>query len=51
MSHSQRVKYDRQKNLIHSAGDVQIYIGGGQPKHSVGEFVDLKMEGEPFVVY
>ncbi|NLI64118.1 MAG: glycosyl hydrolase [Bacteroidales bacterium] len=42
---------DEKGNLIHSAGDVQIYIGGGQPKHSVGEFVDLKMEGEPFVVY
>ncbi|RHU29262.1 glycosyl hydrolase [Parabacteroides sp. TM07-1AC] len=42
---------DDKGNLVQKAGEVELYIGGGQPYKSEGSFGNLKMEGEPYVVY
>ena len=42
---------DDKGNLGQKAGEVELYIGGGQPYKSEGSFGNLKMEGEPYVVY
>lgn len=42
---------DNRGNLVMAPGSLQIYIGGGQPFHSVGNFADLIIKGEPYTVY
>lgn len=42
---------DIQGNLVEQAGEIEVYIGGGQPYRSTGSFGCLKIEGEPYVVY
>ena len=42
---------DDKGNLVQKEGPVELYIGGGQPYKSEGSFGELKIEGEPYVVY
>lgn len=42
---------DNKGNLVQKEGPVELYIGGGQPYKSEGSFGELKIEGEPYVVY
>ncbi len=42
---------DNRGNLVMAPGALQIYIGGGQPFHSAGNFADLIIKGEPYTVY
>lgn len=42
---------DEKGNLVQKEGPVELYIGGGQPYKSEGSFGELKIEGEPYVVY
>ena len=42
---------DEKGNLVQKEGSVELYIGGGQPYKSEGSFGELKIEGEPYVVY
>lgn len=42
---------DEKGNLVQKEGSVELYIGGGQPYKSEGCFGELKIEGEPYVVY
>lgn len=42
---------DMKGNLVQSAGDVQIYIGGGQPDKSAGVSSMLTIEGEPYKLF
>ncbi len=42
---------DNRGNLVMAPGSLQIYIGGGQPFHSAGNFADLIIKGEPYTVY
>lgn len=42
---------DDKGNLVQKEGSVELYIGGGQPYKSEGSFGELKIEGEPYVVY
>lgn len=42
---------DKRGNLVMAPGALQIYIGGGQPFHSAGNFADLIIKGEPYTVY
>lgn len=42
---------DNRGNLVQHEGKVEFYIGGGQPYRSEGCFGELKVEGEPYVVY
>ena len=42
---------DNKGNLVQNAGQVELYIGGGQPYKSEGSFGELKIEGEKYVVY
>lgn len=42
---------DQDGNLVEKAGKVDIYIGGGQPYLSVGEFSAVEIEGDDYTVY
>lgn len=42
---------DNRGNLVMAPSALQIYIGGGQPFHSAGNFADLIIKGEPYTVY
>ncbi len=42
---------DVRGNLVQKAGDVELYVGGGQPYKSEGSFGTLKIEGDAYVVY
>lgn len=42
---------DKRGNLIQSAGVVRIYIGGGQPGHSAGCWLDVSIEGDNYTVH
>lgn len=42
---------DESGNLIEHAGEVKIYIGGGQPGYSEGKSAQLKITGEPYQVF
>ncbi len=41
---------DTEGNAIVSSGDVEIFVGGGQPNHAEGVSAGLKIEGEPFQI-
>ncbi len=42
---------DSRGNLVEQAGEVELYIGGGQPFHSPGSFATLTIAGSPYTVY
>lgn len=42
---------DRRGNLVENPGEVELYIGGGQPFHSAGSFANLTLSGDPYTVY
>lgn len=42
---------DESGNLTECAGEVTIYIGGGQPGYSEGKSISLRIEGEPYQVF
>ena len=42
---------DVRGNLVQKAGNVELYVGGGQPYKSEGSFGTLKIEGDAYVVY
>ena len=42
---------DAKGNLIQHAGEVELFVGGGQPKHTPGSSVQLKVTGEPYQVF
>ncbi|MDE5678418.1 glycoside hydrolase family 3 C-terminal domain-containing protein [Phocaeicola sp.] len=42
---------DVKGNLIENAGEVELFIGGGQPGHTAGETVNLKITGDPYQIY
>lgn len=42
---------DNKGNLVQSAGNVQIYIGGGQPGVSEGKSCNLNVKGDPYMVF
>ncbi len=39
---------DQKGNLIVSAGDIEIHVGGGQPAHAATASVAAKIEGAPY---
>ena len=42
---------DEKGNLVENAGEVELFIGGGQPAYSVGERVKLQITGDSYQVY
>ncbi len=42
---------DSNGNWNETTGNIQIYIGGGQPEMSVGNYVSLKIEGDTYSVF
>ena len=38
-------------NLIEEAGNIEIHIGGGQPRYTDGKFTTLNITGEPYQVF
>lgn len=42
---------DEKGNLIEQAGEITLYIGGGQPNKSTGCSSKLKVEGPPYSIY
>lgn len=42
---------DESGNLIERAGEVKVYVGGGQPGYSEGKSVQLKISGEAYQVF
>ena len=42
---------DARGNLTEAAGNVELFIGGGQPGYAVGSTAKLTITGEPYQVY
>lgn len=42
---------EKQGNLVEKVGEVELFIGGGQPKYATGSSVKLNITGEPYQVY
>lgn len=42
---------DDEGNLVEQAGDLQLYVGGGQPGKSVGSYGKLTISGMPYAIY
>lgn len=42
---------DDKGNLVQKEGSVELFVGGGQPYKAEGSFGELKIEGDPYVVY
>lgn len=42
---------EEQGNLVEKVGEVELFIGGGQPKYATGSSVKLNITGEPYQVY
>ena len=42
---------DVKGNLVQKTGEVELYIGGGQPYKSEGAFSKLTIVGEPYIVH
>lgn len=42
---------DSEGNLVQNEGTVTLYIGGGQPHKSEGSFGELRMQGDPYMIY
>ena len=38
-------------NLTEEAGNIEIHIGGGQPRYTDGKFITLNITGEPYQVF
>lgn len=42
---------DMKGNLIENAGEVELFVGGGQPKYAIGSTAKLEITGEPYQIY
>lgn len=42
---------DEKGNMQETAGEVTLFVGGGQPRHASGTSIRLKITGEPYQVY
>lgn len=42
---------DKDGNLVENAGEVELFVGGGQPEYTMGERVKLQITGTPYQVY
>ena len=42
---------DMKGNLIENAGEVELFVGGGQPKYALGSTAKLEITGEPYQIY
>lgn len=42
---------DLNGNLIQSAGPVELFIGGGQPRYSAGNVTTVTLKGEPYQIF
>jgi len=42
---------DQEGNLVEKAGKINLYIGGGQPYKSEGDFSSVEIQGDNYTIY
>lgn len=42
---------DMQGNVIQKPGVMEIFVGGGQPKHAIGSHLQVKQKGDEYQIY